>query len=204
VPRRYQLKQRAESQDRTRQRIVDAAVALHTSIGPARTTVSAIAERAGVQRHTFYRHFPDDRSLWMACSGQFAETNPLPDPSAWERIDDPGARVRQGFGELYRYYERHADALAPIVRDAEVHAVTREVVGLRMAPAFEAMLDVLASGFTETGLTRRRVRAVLRTFLAFPTWRQLRAGVKSPAEAVDAAVRAVVAQASLRPPHDPR
>ena len=103
MPRHYELKKRAESQEQTRHRIVEAAVALHTSIGPARTTVSAIAERAGVQRHTFYRHFPDELSLAMACSGLHLGMHPLPDPQAWRTIADPELRVRRGLGELYRY-----------------------------------------------------------------------------------------------------
>ena len=82
-PRTYQLKRRAERQDQTRQRIVDAAIALHTTVGPAWTTVSAIAERAGVQRHTVYSHFPDERALGLACSGCYVERSPLPDASTW-------------------------------------------------------------------------------------------------------------------------
>jgi AcrR family transcriptional regulator len=80
MSRTYTLKRRAERQAETRRRIVEAAVDLHSSIGPARTTVSMIAERAGVQRHTFYAHFPDERSLFLACSGLTLERDPLPDP----------------------------------------------------------------------------------------------------------------------------
>ena len=196
MPRRYELRQRAERQDRTRQRIVEAAVALHTSVGPARTTVSAIAERAGVQRHTFYRHFPDDRSLAMACSGLFSETHPLPDPAGWRTIENGDARLRHGLSELYRYYERNAAQLAPIVRDAEIDALTREVLGLRVAPTVAEMLDVLSSAFGQTGAAQRRLRGVVGTFLSFTTWRDLRAGMRSHAEAVDAAARAIGAQAS--------
>ena len=68
MKRRYELKERARRQAETRQRIVDAAVELHTSVGPARTTISAIAERAGVERHTVYAHFPDEPTLFRACS----------------------------------------------------------------------------------------------------------------------------------------
>ena len=89
VARKYELKKRAERQDGTRQRIVEAAVRLHTTVGPARTSISAIAEEAGVERHTVYRHFPDDRSLFLACSGQYAADHPLPDPAGWTAIADP-------------------------------------------------------------------------------------------------------------------
>src|SRR5262245_31201341 len=131
MPRTYQLKRRAERQQETRQRIVEAAVALHTTVGPARTTVSAIAERAGVQRHTFYRHFPDERSLMLACSGLWQEEHPLPDPAAWRSIGDGEARLRRGLGELYAFYESNAESMAPLVRDAEIHLLTREVLELR-------------------------------------------------------------------------
>jgi AcrR family transcriptional regulator len=204
VPRRYELKERAERQDRTRQRIVEAAVALHTSIGPARTTVSAIAERAGVQRHTFYRHFPDERSLALACSGLHFKTHPLPDPQAWRSVEDPDARVRLGVGELYRYYERNAGELTPIIRDVEVHPLTQEILTLRFQPAFDAMCQALLDAFKAKGATRRRLEGVLVTLLTFTTWRQLRAGVRSHAEAVDAAARAIAAQVPLRPSGNPR
>lgn len=194
MPRRYELRKRAESQDQTRQRIVEATVALHTSVGPARTTVSAIAERAGVQRHTFYRHFPDERSLALACSGLHLELHPLPDPQSWRSLTDPHARLRHGLGELYRYYERNAADLAPIVRDLEVHPLTREVFAIRFIPVFEAMRETLLEAFAETGVTRRRLQSTVNAFLSFSTWRDLRAGLRSHAEAVDAAARAIAAQ----------
>ena len=107
--RTYELKRRAERQDQTRQRIVDAAIALHTTVGPARTTISAIAERAGVQRHTVYSHFPDERTLGLACSGCHVERNPLPDVTVWRGIDDPEGRLRLGLTELYAYYAQHGE-----------------------------------------------------------------------------------------------
>src|SRR6266851_6093020 len=104
MTRKYELKQRAQSQAETRQRIVEATVELHDSLGPARTTISAIAERAGVQRLTVYRHFPDDRSLFRACSGHWAARNPKPDPSSWAAVDDPEARLRLALAEIYAFF----------------------------------------------------------------------------------------------------
>src|SRR5688500_16831838 len=112
MARSYELKKRAERQEQTRMRIVEAAVALHGEVGPARTTVSAVAERAGVERHTYSRHFPDERSLLLACSGHFTALNPLPDPARWEAIADPQARLRRGIREVYGYYARHEGLLA--------------------------------------------------------------------------------------------
>src|SRR3954447_7592226 len=92
--RKYELRERAEAQAETRQRIVDAAVALHSSVGPAATTISAIAEHAGVERLTVYRHFPDELTLLRACSGKWLADNPPPDPAAWAALEPPEARLR--------------------------------------------------------------------------------------------------------------
>jgi AcrR family transcriptional regulator len=195
VRRTYQLKRRAERQEQTRQRIVDAAIALHTTVGPARTTVSAIAERAGVQRHTFYSHFPDERSLGLACSACHVERHPLPDAAAWRSVDDPERRLRRGFGELYAYYARHGEGLAPILRDAESHALTRELIELRFGPAFDRMREVLAEPFQARGARRTRLVAMLNLFLHLHTWQML-ARTTTTAQAVEAAVRATCVQAS--------
>jgi len=87
--RKYQLKKRADEMAETRRRITVAAVELHGTVGPARTTLSAVAERAGVQRHTLYRHFPDEAALFGACSAHFLAANPLPDLESWRAIGDP-------------------------------------------------------------------------------------------------------------------
>jgi AcrR family transcriptional regulator len=190
------LKRRAERQDETRQRIVDAAIALHTTIGPARTTVSAIAERAGVQRHTVYSHFPDERSLGLACSGCHVERHPLPDASEWRAIADPEERLRRGFEEVYAYYARNGEELAPILRDAESDALTREILDLRFRPVFERMRDALAEPFHARGARRTRLIATLDLFLHLHTWLSLGRGV-TMAEAVEIAVRSTCAQAEL-------
>jgi AcrR family transcriptional regulator len=193
-PRTYELKLRAERQARTRQRIVDAAIALHTTIGPVRTTVSAIAERAGVQRHTVYSHFPDERTLGLACSGCHVERYPLPDAAAWREIAVPEERLRRGLTEVYAYYARHGAELAPILRDAESDALTRELIELRFRPAFDRMRDVLAEPFPARGASRTRLIAMLDLFLHLHTWQLL--ARTTTAQAVEAAVRAACVQAS--------
>ena len=196
VRRKYQLKRRAERQDETRQRIVDAAIALHTTVGPARTTVSAIAGRAGVQRHTVYSHFPDERALGLACSGCHVERYPLPDAAPWREIAGPEQRLRRGFAEVYGYYARAGDGLAPILRDAASHALTRELMELRFRPAFERMREVLAEPFAARGARRTRLIAALDLFLHLHTWQMLvRTRTMTMAQAVETAVRAVSAQA---------
>src|ERR1700745_3984401 len=49
-----------------RERLVVAAVALFTEQGYDATTVAQIAQRAGVTKSTFFRHFPDKRELLVA------------------------------------------------------------------------------------------------------------------------------------------
>src|SRR5687767_13987292 len=112
MARTYTLKRRAEQQAETRQRIVEAAVDLHSGVGPALTTISMIAERAGVQRHTVYAHFPDERSLYLACSVLTHERDPPPDAGAWRSIEDRHERLRAGFSALYSWYERNAELVA--------------------------------------------------------------------------------------------
>ena len=103
--RAYRKRLRAEHEEETRRRITEAAVELHGSVGPARTTISAIADRAGVQRATVYRHFPDEPSLFAACSAHWAAANPPPDPTAWAKVADPDARLHAALDALYRWYE---------------------------------------------------------------------------------------------------
>ena len=186
MSRPYTLKRRAERQAETRHRIVEAAVDLHGSIGPAATTLSMIAARAGVQRHTLYAHFPDERSLFLACSGLVMERDPLPDATPWRRIADPGERLRAGLRALYGWYRRNAALAACVLRDAEHHALTREVVDLRMEPSMASYHEVLGAGLNA------RQAALLRVALSFFTWRTLTGeGGLTPDAAVDAMACAV-------------
>lgn len=190
MARKYELKRRAERQDLTRQRIVDATIALHTTIGPARTTISAIAEHAGVQRHTVYSHFPDERALGFACSGCYNERYPLPDATSWQTIADPERRLRHGLTELYAYFAQRGDELAPILRDLDTDALTRELVDRHLGPALARIRAVLAEPFQLRGTRRTRLLAMLDLFLNLSTWRVL-ARTMSAQETVEAAVRAI-------------
>ncbi len=169
MARTYTLKRRAEQQAETRRRIVEAAVDLHGSVGPAQTTWSMLAERAGVQRHTLYAHFPDERSLHLACSALSLERDPLPVPDAWRRIEDRVERLSAGLTDIYAWYERNAGLAARVLRDSEVHALTRETVTLRFGPFFTACHDILGSD-----LNRAQI-ALLGLALGFFTWRSLTA-----------------------------
>jgi AcrR family transcriptional regulator len=167
MSRPYRLGRRAEKQAETRQRIVEAAVDLHGSVGPALTTLSMVAERAGVQRHTLYAHFPDERSLFMACSGLAFERDPLPDPAPWRTIEDRGERLRVGLNALYGWYERNAALLACVMRDAESHPLVGEVSELRMGPFMATCHELLGAKLVA------EQRAMLPLAFSFFTWRSL-------------------------------
>ncbi|MBV5324011.1 MAG: TetR/AcrR family transcriptional regulator, partial [Rhodospirillaceae bacterium] len=139
--RPYEQRLRAEQAAETRQRIVEAALHLHGTVGPAQTTVSMVAAEAGVQRHTFYAHFPDETDLFLACSGLQQERDPLPDAESWRAVADPLQRLAKGLGALYDWYGRNATLLACVLRDAEHHALTRATVDLRIAPYLKAMAE---------------------------------------------------------------
>jgi len=186
MARTYTQTRRAEQQAETRRRIVEAAVDLHGKVGPAHTTVSMVAERAGVQRHTFYAHFPDERSLLMACSGMALERDPMPDALPLKAVKDRRDRLRTGLGALYHWYERNEELTACVLRDMQTHALTREIGELRYGPAMAAHGEVLGAGLNV------RQRALLRLALSFSTWRTLarEAGLNRNA-AVAAMVQAI-------------
>lgn len=183
--RRYRKRRRAAQEDETRQRITEATVDLHGSVGPARTTVSAVAERAGVQRATVYRHFPDDQALFDACSSHWIAAHPLPELEAWSAVEDPDERLRAALGELYAWFERGESMLEKTTRDvATVPALQPSMAAF--AQWFETATDVLVAGRPERGARRRRLRAAIGHALSFATWRSLvREQSLSRAEAVE-------------------
>ncbi len=187
MTRRYTKTRRAEQESETRQRIVEAAAELHTELGPMRTSISMIAERAGVQRHTVYAHFPDDRTLQMACSGHIMGRDPLPAPSDWQAIDDRAARLRSALDALYAWYARNCRLMGNILRDAEVQPVTREVTELRSGPGMLAIEQSVSDGLGAAG------KAALKLAMSFHAWRTLieTAGLDR-ARAVDLMARMVL------------
>jgi AcrR family transcriptional regulator len=195
-PRTYNKRRRAEQEARTRQRITEAAVKLHGSVGPARTTVKAVAEEAGVQRATVYRHFPTDESLFAACSAHWASLNPPPDFTRWGELADPDERLRIALGELYDWYGWAEPMLTRTLRDAPlVPAMTTAVE--QTAQVFAAMRDTLVTGRRERGRRRDRVAAAIGHAVAFTTYRSLvvEQGL-SAADAVELMAAAVDAAAA--------
>jgi AcrR family transcriptional regulator len=167
APRKYNLGRRAEQQADTRRRIAEATLELHSSVGPAQTTLSMIAERAGVQRHTLYAHFPEERHLFEACSGLAMERDGPPDAAPWRAIKDRDERLRTGLRAIYDWYERNAQMLGCVLRDAETHAPTREISQRVYGPVMAAYRDVLGAGLNA------KQRAMLGLALSFFTWRTL-------------------------------
>ena len=167
--RKYELRKRAERQQQTRERIVDAAMALHEEIGPLATTISAIAERAGVQRLTVYRHFPDERAILGACSSKWLAGHPPPDLSAISETA-PDAHSRAALEALYAYYQRTEGMWASVYRDAERMDEVREVLG-----DFEAWLEQAAGELLAAWSPRRsrRLKATLAHVVRFSTWQSL-------------------------------
>ncbi len=177
--RKYELRKRAESMHETRERITAAAMELHTSLGPSRTTISAVAERAGVQRHTVYRHFPTDADLFAACAGHFYAAVPFPDPA-------------EGLAALYAYYERTGDAWEVILRDA--HLV--EAVGEAIPPFLDYLEETalaLAGDGGPVALAAARHAVELRT------WRSLSGIDRASAVALMTAMLAAARAAPPRP-----
>ncbi len=169
--RRYELRERAQRQAHTRRRIIEATVALHVERGPAATQVTDIAQRAGVDRVTIYRHFPDPGSLLQACSAYYYSVHPLPDPTTWATIEDPDARMRHGLRELYAYWAENAAMVANILRDAQV--LGHLGVGRRLLALQRDSVEVLARGWSAPNKREAAVAATIRTAVDFQTWQRL-------------------------------
>jgi AcrR family transcriptional regulator len=170
--RPYKMKRRAEQEEETRLRITESAMELHGSVGPARTSISAVAERAGVRRSTVYRHFPDEAALFSACSTHWITLNPPPDLEAWAAIEDPEARLATALDQLYAYYERTEEMLEKLLRDAATVPIVDELIGAFRA-FLEATVEMLIKGRKSRGNARRRQRAAIGHALAFSTWQDL-------------------------------
>jgi AcrR family transcriptional regulator len=172
MARKYELKRRAEKEEETRQRIVEATVELHGTLGAAYTSIKAIAERAGVERATVYRHFPDERSLFAACTGHYLALNPPPDPAPLERIADPEQRLRAGLAAVYAHYRTTEPMRSNTQRDLPQFPTLAEV----LAPSFAhwaRLHEVLAAGWEPAAGDGALARAAIGHALQFQTWRSL-------------------------------
>lgn len=175
---KYKLKRRAERQEETRLRIARAAIELHGTVGPSKTTMSALAEEAGVSRPTLYSHFPDELSLLKVCSSLDLSENPPPDPDPWDKIADPEERLRSALTEVYAYYLRRErimyNALRDAQGDAEVNSNLREVLKPLFAH-WERMKEILARAWevSEERPQQLLLRGAIGVALDFQTWRTM-------------------------------
>jgi AcrR family transcriptional regulator len=187
-PRKYTLRRRAEQMEETRRRIAQAAVELHASVGPSKTSISAIAQRAGVDRVTVYHHFPDERSLFQACVKHGLELMPPPDPARWAVIDDPRERLRTALRQLYAYYRATESAWANILPDVpripELLEANAPVLAL-----WERMRETLLTGWGLRGRRRSELRSLVALAIDFHAWRALAQSGAGDQQAADLIVR---------------
>jgi len=170
--RTYRKKRRAELEEQTRLRITESTVELHGTLGPARTSISAVAARAGVRRSTVYRHFPDEAALFAACTAHWMAVNPPPDLAGWAAITDPEQRLAVALTELYAYYRATEPMMANLHRDEATTPIVKQLFA-DFRGYLSAARDALLYGRRLRGRTREQVQAAIGHALAFPTWHSL-------------------------------
>ncbi len=198
--RAYRKRRRAEQEADTRRQITEATVKLHGTIGPSRTTIKGIADEAGVQRATVYRHFADLESLFRACSAHWASLNPPPDPAAWAGITDPDERLRQALTDLYTWYQRAQPMLTNVFRDAPLVPAMAQA-SENFQRHFEALYATLMHGRPITGRTHVLVAVAIAHALDFNTWRSLTRDHRLQASETVELMLALVAAANQSPQH---
>ena len=172
MPRKYEMKRRAERVQETRRRLTEAAMELHETVGPARTTVSAVAEKAGVQRHTYYAHFSELKDLYRACTAHHMERDPLPDPFRRAETPGPEERLRRALSEVYAYYGGNEAILTNVLRDTPLDPVLQEN-NVFLFRHWEAMRDTIADAFEASGERHEALLAAIALAQDLQTWRTL-------------------------------
>ena len=172
MPRAYRKRKRAQAEERTRRRITEAAVELHGTVGPANTTLTEVARRAGVSRMTIYNHFPSEADLFRACSTHWATQNPFPDPSTWT-ITDPGQRLVGALEELYVWYALKEGMLGRVLHDVPNVPALAEVMGGMWGGYMDAVVEALAVGWSDANVAAEELHAMLRVAVDFHSWHVL-------------------------------
>lgn len=185
--RKYKMTRRAQEQERTRQKIVAATMALHGSVGPKATTISAVAEKAGVQRLTVYRHFPDEESLFLACSTQWLSENAPPNISDWADQRNPQKRTAHALLSLYGYFGETRDMWQLVYRDIDqVPAMQRPLDEFH--DYLSSIRDDLLAGWQPKGRKSQPLRATVGHVLRFDTWNSLKSQNLSDTQMTDLAI----------------
>jgi AcrR family transcriptional regulator len=182
--RPYRLKERARRQEETRRRIAAATAELHEEVGPARTTVTEVARRAGVQRPTVYANFPEERELFAACQAHFLGEHPPPDPSSALALADPRQRVRGVLRSLYAWYRETEAMTGNVQRDRRLLPALDTVVAETSDRLLDGLADALATSKASAG------RPLIRLALDFATWKRLTAEGLADDEAAELMARA--------------
>jgi AcrR family transcriptional regulator len=199
--RKYEMKKRAERQRETRRRIIETTVELHRTRGPANTTISEIAQRAGVNRLTVYNHFPDVTDLLKACSRSWTERHPAPDPTPWAQISDPQVRLRTALTDLYSFYAVTEPMRANVLRDAQTMPELAALLEGSVVPYLGSVRDLLAEGWEVSDDGRKRMLATIKLAIDFHTWRSLERGSglrrKEAVETMLEAVRSSVSRPGI-------
>jgi AcrR family transcriptional regulator len=199
--RPYRKQRRAELEDATRRRITESAVELHGTLGPSRTSLSAVAERAGVRRSTLYRHFPDEAALFAACTAHWVASNPAPVLERWAAIEDPDKRLRVALKELYAHYRQTERMMENLLRDEATMPTVKQMFG-GFRDYIATAHGTLMGGSRARGRARQRVLAATGHALAFATWRSLtREQGLDDSQAADLMCRLVGTAANRADPH---
>jgi AcrR family transcriptional regulator len=196
--RPYRMTRRAEAEEQTRRRITESTVALHEELGPARTSVSAIAERAGVRRSTVYRHYPDEDALFAACSSHWRAANPPPDARAWAAIADPAERTGVALRELYAFYANTEPMYTSLLRDEPLLPIVRRLLGDFRA-YLQATRNVLLAGRGLRSRRAQRTGAAIGHALAFTTWHSLTRDQGLTNDDAAALMTVLIEDAAVRP-----
>lgn len=183
-PRPYRKRERARQEEATRQRITEAAVELHGTLGPAKTSISEVARQAGVSRVTVYNHFPTEADLFVACSTHWGTEHPFPDPAPWRAVADPAARLADALRDLYRWYRDNRGMLTHVFRDLPVVPAMRTAMDRSWFAYLDEVVGVLMADWGVARGERAALEAMLRLVLEFRTWESLTtAGLGTPAAA---------------------
>jgi AcrR family transcriptional regulator len=177
--RNYQLKRRAERQEETHQRILEATIAVHERAGAVGTTISAVAEQAGVERLTVYRHFPDETALLTAATDHYLEVNPPPDPLPWQGIVDPEVRLRVGLTAAYGYHRQTEGMIGSLIRGLPYKPVICDAL-VGYSAYWGRVQEILSEGWDAPNPAL--IAAAVGHSLSFKTWHSLvrEVGLENP------------------------
>ncbi len=189
TPRAYTLSRRALSQQETRERILEATVALHAQKGSIATSYAEIAQRADVAVPTVYKHFPDRGALLAGCTAHASKDAPALGPQVLEGVDGAPARLRALFDAAYRRHEY----LEPWMRWRE-DRIDPDLAAI-FAPMGAAMRSLIEAAIASGKRSPPKAAVALATTLGeYSAWESLvRGNGLTTSEAAELAAETVAA-----------